>query len=157
MEKKVKADSPQRLLTIKEVAELTGLSPHTLRYYDRMHLFPYVSRSGGNARLFSESDVEWVRLVSCLRKTGLPIAEILHYIELCQQGDGTIEERAGIIARQEAVVERNLADMEAQLSMIRRKKAYYCNDYTYEMEDISTWIRLRFTGSIYARLPRCPY
>jgi DNA-binding transcriptional MerR regulator len=124
MEKQAEATASP-LLTIKEVAELTGLSPHTLRYYDRMHLFPYVSRSGGNARLFSEADVEWVRLVSCLRKTGLPIADILRYVELCQAGDGTISERAEIVGRQEALVERNLADMEEQLKMIRRKKAYY--------------------------------
>jgi DNA-binding transcriptional MerR regulator len=117
--------APGRLLTVKEVAELTGLSPHTLRYYDRMHLFPYVSRSGGNARLFSESDVEWVRLVSCLRKTGLPIADILRYVELCQAGDGTIGERAEIIGRQEAEVERRFAEMGEQLALIRRKKAYY--------------------------------
>lgn len=113
------------LLTVKEVAELTGLSPHTLRYYDRMHLFPYVSRSGGNARLFSESDVEWVRLVACLRRTGLPIAEILHYVELCREGDGTIGERAEIISRQETEVERQFAEMEGQLALIRRKRAYY--------------------------------
>ena len=82
------------IYTVKEVAEMTGLSTYTVRYYENSGLIPGVDRTGGNIRMFSDYNLGWLRLVHCLRATGLSIDRILHYIRLCFEGDATIPERA---------------------------------------------------------------
>ena len=81
--------------TIKEVAAITGLSAHTIRYYDNENLIPGVDRTDGNARLFSDYNISWLHLVNCLRTTGLPVEQVRHYIRLCQKGDSTIQTEKG--------------------------------------------------------------
>ena len=80
--------------TVKQVAEMMEMSAYTIRYYENAGLIPDVDRSGGNARMFSDYTLGWLRLVHCLRMTGLPIEGVKHYIDLCQEGDSTIPERA---------------------------------------------------------------
>jgi DNA-binding transcriptional MerR regulator len=76
--------------TVKDVSEITGLTKHTIRYYDDQQLIPFVSRDGRNIRLFSDHDLDWLRMVHSLRISGLPISEVKHYIDMCLQGDDTI-------------------------------------------------------------------
>ena len=73
--------------TVKQVAEMMEMSAYTIRYYENAGLIPDVDRSGGNARMFSDYTLGWLRLVHCLRMTGLPIEGVKHYIDLCQEGD----------------------------------------------------------------------
>ena len=87
--------------TVKEVAEMMELSTYTVRYYENAGLVPEVDRSEGNIRLFSDYSLGWLRLVHCLRATGLPIEGVRRYIELCAKGDASIPERAEIIFAQE--------------------------------------------------------
>ena len=81
--------------TVKKVAELMNLSPHTIRYYENTGLIPGVDRTDGNIRMFSEYAVSWLRLIHCLRATGLPIEQVRRYIRMCEKGDSTIPERFG--------------------------------------------------------------
>jgi len=111
--------------TVKEVSEKMKISIYALRYYDKLHLFPFLQRDENGTRLFSEFDLEWVRIVHCLRSTGLPIAEVKHYIELCLKGDQTIDERADIIFQQEENTRKNIRDLQEQLKILQTKKAYY--------------------------------
>ena len=69
--------------TVKQVAEMMEMSAYTIRYYENAGLIPDVDRSGGNARMFSDYTLGWLRLVHCLRMTGLPIEGVKHYIDLC--------------------------------------------------------------------------
>lgn len=113
------------MYTVKQVAEMTGISVHTLRFYDQQGLFPHVARDRHNVRLFSERDVEWVRLIQCLRGTGMPLAEIREYIHLCLQGDPTIPRRYEMLQRQLQRAEQELAAMEQRINLIRYKVEYY--------------------------------
>ena len=72
--------------TVKQVAEMMEMSAYTIRYYENAGLIPDVDRSGGNARMFSDYTLGWLRLVHCLRMTGLPIEGVKHYIDLCRKG-----------------------------------------------------------------------
>uniref|UniRef100_UPI00254A4198 MerR family transcriptional regulator n=1 Tax=Lactococcus garvieae TaxID=1363 RepID=UPI00254A4198 len=93
------------MLTIKDVSEIMEISPHTLRFYDKKGLFPFVKRNDQNIRIFSENDLEWVYVVKCLRETGLSIAKIRNYIELCIVGDQTIPDRLSLLKKQKHIVE----------------------------------------------------
>ena len=80
-------------LTIGEVAERTGLTRHTLRYYERDGLMLGVDRGGSGHRRYSEHDLGWIELITKLRATGMPIREVRRYAELVRAGDGN-EDRA---------------------------------------------------------------
>ena len=111
--------------TVKEVARIMGLSTYTIRYYDNSGLIPGVDRSDGNIRLFSDYNVSWLKLVHCLRATGLSIEGVRHYIEMCQQGDATIPERAELIFRQEKILREQLRSLQTQMEVLKYKKQYY--------------------------------
>ena len=111
--------------TVKEVSELTGLSAYTIRYYENSRLIPSVDRTDGNIRMFSEYALSWLRLVHCLRATGLPIDQVRHYIRMCEQGDSTIPERAEMIFRQEESLRRQLESLQQQFEVLKYKKEYY--------------------------------
>lgn len=94
-----------RALTIAEAAEATGLSAHTLRYYERAGLLEPVDRNEGGHRRYRASDLEWVGFVTKLRATGMPIREVRRYAELMKAGDGTIGERLAMLeAHRDAVL-----------------------------------------------------
>jgi len=111
--------------TVKDVAEMMSLSTHTVRYYENSGLIPFVDRTKGNIRMFSEYSLNWLRIVHCLRSTGLSIDGVRHYIALCMKGDSTIPERGEIIFKQEAVLREQLEVLQKQMSVLEYKKAYY--------------------------------
>lgn len=113
------------MYTVKQVAEKTGVSAYTLRFYDKEGLFPYVSRDDNNARLFSEQDLEWVHIVQCMRETGMPLSEVKEYVQLCLLGDSTIPERYQIIVNQVQRAEQELVAMEKRINTLRMKVKYY--------------------------------
>jgi DNA-binding transcriptional MerR regulator len=81
----------------REVADKTGFSLDTLRYYEKIGLLVSVARSSGGRRVFTEDDVAWLGILQCLRETGMPIASMLRYAELARRGDHTIAERLGLL------------------------------------------------------------
>ncbi|MFK4300541.1 MULTISPECIES: MerR family transcriptional regulator [unclassified Paenibacillus] len=123
--------------TVKDVSEITGLTKHTIRYYDDQQLIPFVSRDGRNNRLFSDHDLDWLRMVHCFRISGLPISEVKHYIAMCLQGDETIPERAELVVKQEKELEAKIHEYNLQLMHIKEKKAYYESVLAGQLDD--TW------------------
>ena len=111
--------------TVREVAEIMGVTPYTIRYYDNAGLIPGVDRSAGNSRLFSDYNVSWLKLVVCLRATGLPVEGVKHYIDMCRQGDETIPERAELIFRQEKILREQMRNLQAQMEVLQYKKKFY--------------------------------
>ena len=118
-------ETPQRELTIAEAAEASGVSPHTLRYYERAGLLDRVDRNGSGHRRYGEADLERIRFLGKLRATGMPIREVLRYAQLLKAGDATNEERLALLeAHREAV----LAELEAtrrNLELIEWKIDFY--------------------------------
>ena len=115
------------MYTVKQVADKMGISAYTLRFYDKEGLFPHISRDANNMRLFSEQDLEWVNTVQCLRETGMPLAEVKAFIQLCLLGDSTVPTRYQLLQNQVHKAQQELEAMEKRISTLRRKLEYYNN------------------------------
>ena len=117
-----KKSGEQVRYTVKEVAELLSLSPHTIRYYENLGLIPFVNRNRSNARIFSERDILWFREVNCLRDSGLPIEKIRHYVSLCLKGEETLAERVEILSRQRECLERRILLLREECDQLRKRE-----------------------------------
>lgn len=113
------------MYTVKLVSEMMGISTHTLRFYDKEGLFPNIERNENRVRLFSDEDLQWVYMVQCLRLTGMPLADIKHYIDLCKQGDSSVPERFEIIAAQKIKAAQEAAAMQERVQVLEKKMQYY--------------------------------
>lgn len=111
--------------SIEEVAELTGLSRHTLRYYERIGLLEPVPRAASGHRRYTESDLGWVRFVTMLRQTGMSIADSLRFVELTREGDHTIPERVRILRAHRDALVAQLAVLQRHLGAINTKIDIY--------------------------------
>lgn len=111
--------------TVGEIAKRMNVAPSTLRYYDKEGLLPFVERSDGGIRMFSDSDFEWLSIIECLKATGMPIKEIRLFIDWCMQGDATITQRKQLIEKQREVVIEQMRQMELTLEMLNYKRWYY--------------------------------
>ncbi|MDO5153519.1 MAG: MerR family transcriptional regulator [Eubacteriales bacterium] len=111
--------------TVGEMAKRFNVAPSTLRYYDKEGLLPFVERSGGGIRMFQDSDFEWLSLIECLKKTGMPIKEIKHFIDWCIEGDSTIDQRLALINRQRETALQQLKQVQDTLDMLDYKRWYY--------------------------------
>jgi DNA-binding transcriptional MerR regulator len=114
-------------LTIAEVAERTGLTRHTLRYYERDRLMLGVGRAGSGHRRYSERDLGWIELITKLRATGMPIREVRRYAELVRAGDGNEDERLALLRAHRERVRAQLDTMAAYLGAIDMKISYYAD------------------------------
>ena len=114
-------------LTISEVAERTGLTPHTLRYYERGGLMLGVGRASSGHRRYSERDLGWIELITKLRGTGMPIREVRRYAELVRAGDGNEDERLALLRAHRERVLGQLHTMAAYLDAIDMKISYYAS------------------------------
>lgn len=111
--------------TVGEMAKLLGVTASTLRYYDKEGLLPFVERSSGGIRMFRESDIEWLRVIECMKKAGMSIKDIRQYIELALKGDDTIELRLMMFCRQKEVLQQKMAEMQHTMAMVEYKCWYY--------------------------------
>ena len=111
--------------TIGEMAKKLNVAPSTLRYYDKEGLLPFVERSAGGIRMFKDSDFGWLYTIECLKKTGMPIKEIKHFIDWCIEGDATIDKRLALINRQREAALQQLKQVQDTLDMLDYKRWYY--------------------------------
>jgi DNA-binding transcriptional MerR regulator len=113
-------------LTIGEVSALTGLTTHTLRFYEQEGLFfAPVRRNSAGRRVFTEYEVEWLRVCTKLRSSGMPLPEIHRYAMLVRDGAGNETERFEILRRHEDRVRRQMADLQDALDTIHHKVELY--------------------------------
>ncbi|TQV73531.1 MerR family transcriptional regulator [Exilibacterium tricleocarpae] len=112
-------------MTISELAKRSGLSTHTLRYYERIGLLPDVRRGSNGHRVFAERDLEWLAFIKKLKATGMPIAQIQHYVALVKQGDATLAERQTILENHRVYVREQLGQWQNWLAAIDYKIDYY--------------------------------
>jgi DNA-binding transcriptional MerR regulator len=112
-------------LTIAEVARRTGLTPHTLRYYERDGLMLGVDRASSGHRRYRESDLGWIELITKLRATGMPIREVRRYAELVRAGDGNEDERLALLRAHRERVRAQLDTTASYLDAIDVKIGYY--------------------------------
>ena len=114
------------LLTIGEVAERTGLSVHTLRFYEQEGLFiEPIPRTAGGRRMYSDQEIEWLGVCSKLRSSGMPLPDIRRYVELVRGGESTVQERFTVLRAHEDRVRAQLAELQDALATIEFKVALY--------------------------------
>ena len=110
--------------TIAQAAKKTGISVHTLRYYDREGLLPFIERSPSGNRLFNEKDYEWIAVLQCLKNTGMSLDKIRTYMEWCMQGDATLEKRLSIFELQNKAIDMQFVELENYKKLVEYKINY---------------------------------
>ena len=123
------------MYTIKEVADKMEVSEHTLRFWAKSGFFPFLQRDNNNIRRFSENDLNWVRIVKCLRSVGTQNKDIKRYIDLCIVGDSTIKERYQIILDTKAKALEQMEELKKQLELLDYKENFYKNLIKNHLED----------------------
>ncbi|AXG77644.1 MerR family transcriptional regulator [Streptomyces paludis] len=113
--------------SISEVAALTGLTAHTLRWYERIGLMPHVDRSHTGQRRFRNADLDWLDFVTKLRLTGMPVADMVRYAELVREGQQTFEERRELLARTRRDVLHRMAELRETVAVLDHKISFYAD------------------------------
>lgn len=111
--------------TIAEAAQRCGLTAHTLRFYDKEGLMPYVDRTATGIRTFKESDFEWLKIINCMKDTGMPIKKIKEFIDLCMQGDIALEQRLEFLREHKLKIDRQMEELKRNMETIDYKIWYY--------------------------------
>ena len=113
-------------LSIAEAAEQTGLTAHTLRYYERDGLMlAAVERSASGHRRYTERDLTWIEMITRLRSTGMPVRDVRRYADLVRAGDGNEGERLDLLKDHRARVEAQLREVTGHLRAIDHKIGLY--------------------------------
>ena len=102
------------MYTIGQISEMFQLPISTLRYYDKEGLFPDLERSSG-IRRFSEKEIEALRVIECLKKSGLEIKDIKLFMEWCSEGSATYQRRKELFERQKEIEQKEIAKLEKVL------------------------------------------
>ncbi|MGI6115170.1 MULTISPECIES: MerR family transcriptional regulator [unclassified Clostridium] len=113
------------MYTIKQAAALVGMSEHTLRFYTDKGLVPAVTRDAHNNRVFSDEALNFLTVIKCLKGCGMSIEAIKKYVDLCLQGDDTVQERYKIILAQKKVAEEQLQEAQKRIEYLQRKADNY--------------------------------
>jgi DNA-binding transcriptional MerR regulator len=120
-----------------QVAEQTGFSLDTLRYYERIGLLDDIARNSGGQRVFTEGDVAWLRILRCLRDTGMPIQRMVRYAELARGGDETVAERLEVLCEHDRDIDEKIAHLRVEQEHIRAKIGYYQRELDARTETVS--------------------
>ena len=113
------------MYSIQDVSRKTGLSAHTLRYYEKEGLISDVERSPGGFRQYSEEDIEALGLIRCLKNTGMSIQEIARFTQLTREGEHTLRERVDLLRKTREEVMARMAEMQKNLDKVTWKLNFY--------------------------------
>lgn len=110
--------------TMKQVAQMSGLSEHTLRYYTDQNLIP-CQRDGANRRVFDDESLNWLQGVKCLRGCGVSIGDIKLYCDMCREGDGALQKRYEFMLQQRELAFQRLKEAQEVADYMEHKVAHY--------------------------------
>ncbi len=113
------------MYTIQEVCKRTGLTAHTLRYYEKEKLLPSVGRSAGGFRQYSDEDLESLAMICCLKNTGMSVQNIARFMELTREGDQTLHERCEMLKKHRGTVVERIEEMQRYLDKVTWKYNYF--------------------------------
>lgn len=113
------------IFTIQQISNITGLSVHTLRYYEKIGLLNGVDRDVNGYRQYKESDISWINFLIRLRVTGMSVSEMKQFSDLRSQGDSTISLRRELLEKHQKNVLEQLKDLQNNLFKIEEKINYY--------------------------------
>jgi DNA-binding transcriptional MerR regulator len=113
--------------TVQQVAKKMGLTSYTVRYYHDHGLLPFVKRDKNNNRVFDDVDLEWLKMITCLRSTGMPLDQIKHYFDLVIDGEETVPERYQIMLDQQKKTLDEIQELQQHLNTINFKVDHYAD------------------------------
>lgn len=128
-----------------QAAQKSGIAIHTLRYYDDIGLTPFIGRNQLGYRKYTDTDLEWIYMIKCLRDIDMPIRSIKEYIELLAKGDTTAAKRREIMQQYQTFVDSRMESLKVIQHLIAKKMEYYnslsiasisCTDYQDEWEQL---------------------
>lgn len=111
-------------MKIKEVANITGLTEHTLRYYEKIGLLQ-ISKDVSGHRNYTNEDISWIQFINRLKITGMPIKDIVKYSDLRAKGDTTLKDRLKLLEDHESRITNNINELEYNLNELKKKINYY--------------------------------
>jgi len=120
---------------VKEVAQLLELTEHTIRYYTDKGLVPSVQRDKNNNRLFDDESINWLTGVKYLKQCGMSVKDIKTYVDLCLEGDATIEERYEIILKQKEIALQRLEEAKRTAEYMEEKAKHYLDIINHVIPD----------------------
>ncbi|NLL77675.1 MAG: MerR family transcriptional regulator [Clostridiales bacterium] len=115
--------------TIKQVSELTNLTAHVLRFYEKEGLLPHINRSDSGIRKYSEDDLEWLGLICCLKNTGMSLKQIKAFVDLSAEGKGTLKQRCDMLIEHKKNVEAQIQEMYKHLEKVSHKIDHFTKQY----------------------------
>lgn len=113
------------IYTVGEMAKTLAVPASTLRYYDKEGLLPFVERSSGGIRMFTDKDYEWLKVIECLKKSGLSIKEIKAFMDMVDRGDDSLTERLELFRSRRNAVQKQIEEMQETLKLLEYKCWYY--------------------------------
>ncbi len=111
--------------SIGEAAQKAGISASTLRYYEKEGLLPSIKRDKNGIRSFTDEDLQSLRIIECLKATEMPIKDIRKFIDLCADGDNSLQERYELFLDRKAAVQKQIAELQEVAKVIDFKCWYY--------------------------------
>ncbi len=115
----------EKLYSMKETCDKTGLTYDTLKFYCNEGLIPNVKRNKSNYRVFDDNDINWIKSLSCLKNCGMSIVEMKKYLELCLQGEPSIPERQDILDAKLRELEHKIEEIQDAIDFVHRKQNFY--------------------------------
>lgn len=113
------------MYTVKEAAQITGLTEHAVRFYTDKGLVPGLKRDGNHNRLFDDGTINWLHGVKCLKASGMPIKAIKEYVDLCLQGDATVPQRYALMLKHKEEALSRLEENRRHVAHLEEKTALY--------------------------------
>ncbi|SCK03182.1 HTH-type transcriptional regulator AdhR [uncultured Clostridium sp.] len=111
--------------TIKEVAEKMGVTVPTLRYYDKEGLMPFIEKKENGTRVFKDEDFKGLEIIACMKNSGMPIKDIKRYMDMCMEGDSTLQDRLDVFLERQEIVKQQIDELNNILELIEHKIWYY--------------------------------
>ena len=113
------------MYSAKETAKMTGLSTATLRYYEKEKLLPQIARNGQKYRQYTDEDIEWIKMIQCMRMANIPIHSIKEYVLLLLLGGETLEQRFAMVQNHMEDIKKQMTNLQNAFDLTQKKLLFY--------------------------------
>jgi DNA-binding transcriptional MerR regulator len=113
------------ILSIKEASERLGIPPHTIRFYERKGLLPFLQRDSNGNRMFEQKDLEWINLLMWFRATGMTVADLKQFVEFAVQGESIIPQRQALLERHKLELQKRQLELDKAFEAVNKKLSNY--------------------------------
>lgn len=113
------------MYSAKEASEITGVSTATLRYYEKEKILPQIARNSQKYRQYTDEDIEWIKMIQCMRMANIPIHSIKEYVSLLIQGGETLEQRFVMVKKHMEDIKKQMICLQNAFDLTQKKLSFY--------------------------------